>query len=195
MNKLTLCLDFDGVVHSYSSGWQGADVIPDPPVPGAIAFILDALEYFQVAIYSSRSHQKGGINAMKAWLRTQAQGVWYESPAGPGLEEVTFPTEKPSAFISLDDRALTFTGQWPRAKSLLNFKPWNKSPVGVQSIALADQRLLEQAGTDDALSQRLEAVRLQVWSNLSAQQNDALSVAVRVLREIEQWAKVRRGEA
>jgi hypothetical protein len=32
MTKPILCLDFDGVIHSYSSGWKGADVIPDPPV-------------------------------------------------------------------------------------------------------------------------------------------------------------------
>ena len=31
MPKPILCLDFDGVVHSYTSGWKGADVIPDPP--------------------------------------------------------------------------------------------------------------------------------------------------------------------
>ena len=42
--KLILCLDFDGVIHSYSSGWKGADVIPDPPVPGALRFIADARE-------------------------------------------------------------------------------------------------------------------------------------------------------
>ena len=32
--KPTIILDFDGVIHSYTSGWQGADVIGDPPWRG-----------------------------------------------------------------------------------------------------------------------------------------------------------------
>lgn len=30
----TVSFDFDGVIHSYRSGWKGAAVIPDPPVEG-----------------------------------------------------------------------------------------------------------------------------------------------------------------
>ena len=30
----SVILDFDGVIHSYASGWQGTTVIHDPPVDG-----------------------------------------------------------------------------------------------------------------------------------------------------------------
>lgn len=124
--KPILCLDFDGVVHSYSSGWKGADTIPDLPVEGAIAFMLGALRHFDVAIYSSRSAQPSGVAAMKRWLRHHAGQAWHETPDGPGLEDVRFPVSKPAAFVSIDDRALTFDGTWPDFQTLKEFVPWNK---------------------------------------------------------------------
>ena len=66
--KPILCLDFDGVIHSYKSGWKGETIIYDPPVDGALDFIQAALEHFRVMIYSSRSSSPGGIMAMKTWL-------------------------------------------------------------------------------------------------------------------------------
>lgn len=130
MGKPILCLDFDGVIHSYTSRWQGADVIPDPPVRGALQFIVDAMEHFTVAIYSSRSHQPGGISAMIEWL-----GRWSVDPEHgmPGDFDhgtwgaLQWPQEKPPALVTLDDRALTFTGQWPAIDTLKSFKPWNKA--------------------------------------------------------------------
>jgi hypothetical protein len=37
--KPILCLDFDGVIHSYTRGWSGANVVSDAPVKGAFDFI------------------------------------------------------------------------------------------------------------------------------------------------------------
>lgn len=124
----TLCLDFDGVVHSYASGWKGARTIPDPPTPGAIEAIDRYLRAgFGVVIHSSRARYFGGIRAMRAWLKKHAGALWYPDPAGGlGLEAVRFTRWKPAALVTLDDRALTFTGTWPSAKDLASFQPWNK---------------------------------------------------------------------
>jgi hypothetical protein len=130
MKKPILCLDFDGVIHSYSSGWKGARNIPDPPVDGALEFMLAALPNWDVVIHSSRGRYLGGIRAMRNWLYRHAlkAGVWYETGLGvtDGLEQVRFSRWKPSALITIDDRALTFDGTWPELKSLKEFKPWNK---------------------------------------------------------------------
>lgn len=55
--KKRILVDFDGVIHSYRSGWKGLDVIPDPPVENAIKWLetICGDERFEVSIYSSRS--------------------------------------------------------------------------------------------------------------------------------------------
>lgn len=134
MSKPILCLDFDGVIHSYTSGWKGARVIPDDPVEGVISYMLTMLaEGFDVVVHSSRGQSFGGIWAMRRWLRKHAGNAWYECPMGPGLEDVRFARRKPSALITIDDRALTFNGDWShpdyRAVTIRTFKPWNKRTV------------------------------------------------------------------
>ena len=131
MKKPISCLDFDGVIHSYTSGWQGADVISDPIVPGALHFIWDAQEHFEVHVFSSRSHQDGGIEAMKAYLWATAnssrdEGPWCDDPHLGFIERIQWPTTKPPAMISIDDRALTFKGHWPLIDDLKEFQPWTK---------------------------------------------------------------------
>jgi hypothetical protein len=133
--KPILCLDFDGVIHSYSSGWKGADVVPDPPVDGAIDFIRRALKDFRVAIYSSRSGQPNGILAMQTWLMLQVlPDCETHEDAKRFVEAIEWPQEKPPALVTIDDRAVTFTGVWPSLADLLAFKPWNKKPEPVKDI-------------------------------------------------------------
>jgi hypothetical protein len=137
IRKPILCLDFDGVLHSYTSGWSGADVILDPPTTGAMAFILDAMEHFTVAIYSSRSNAPGGIPAMQEWLAMHMEAhvrkAW--GLGGGELREslenvlgaIQWPTTKPPALVTLDDRAVTFTGNFPGVEELRRFEPWTKT--------------------------------------------------------------------
>lgn len=128
MSKPILCLDFDGVCHSYTSGWKGADVIPDDAVPGLFEFLEQVAPYFDIQVFSSRSHQPGGVDAMTLWFYEQRK-KWRENGGGDGFKEIvaiSFPIEKPSAMISIDDRAITFNGQWPDVEMLRTFKPWNK---------------------------------------------------------------------
>ena len=125
-----LCVDFDGVLHSYSSGWKGPRNIPDPPVPGAIEWLESLIPCpemvgigdrgdFQVMIYSSRSRYWGGRGAMQKWLHMHGLGLEW-------LDEIKFPAKKPPAFLTIDDRAWQFTGTFPTAIEMLEFKPWNK---------------------------------------------------------------------
>ena len=118
-----VCIDFDGVLHSYSSGWQGADLANDPPVPGAIEWLTALYEGGQVqpVIYSSRSRQDGGIRCMKDWLIRHGMPVEL-------ADNIGFPVTKPAAFLTIDDRAICFEGNFGglTADALLAFKPWNK---------------------------------------------------------------------
>lgn len=135
MSKPILCVDFDGVIHSYTSGWRGAHFIPDPPVPGALQFLIDAVKVFNVHIYSSRSKEDAGIKAMESWIDYWFdkefgwdKGVDAVSAANSVRNELVFSNEKPAAFLTIDDRAVCFDGDWSKLlpEELLKFKPWNK---------------------------------------------------------------------
>ena len=119
MPKPLLTLDFDGVIHSYTSGWTDILHIADPPVPGALQFIRDALDHFEVAIFSPRSATHGGIEAIQNWL------VAYELEP-EFRERLLWPIAKPMSYLVIDDRALLFTGNFPEPSRLLGFRPWNK---------------------------------------------------------------------
>lgn len=128
MSKPILCVDFDGVIHSYTSGWLGAAVILDPPVPGAFKWLYSALYHFNVNIYSSRSKELEGIKAMREWLERHVRACTdLTTPqADMLLRDIVFTHEKPAAFLTVDDRAICFDGDWKAldSKTLLKFKPW-----------------------------------------------------------------------
>ena len=120
-----LCVDFDGVIHSYTSAWIDEKTIPDPPVPGALRWLNEAAKVFDVVIYSSRSKSSAGREAMRTWLEDWAKD---EGLPDKALNEIGFAHEKPAAFLTIDDRAIQFDGDWAPLdpEKLRQFKPWNR---------------------------------------------------------------------
>lgn len=134
-----ICLDFDGVLHNYTSGWQGAGTIPDGIVEGAIPALYKYLDAGKsIAIYSARSSQPGGIDAMKAFIqyhdKEYRESLLYNHDeedllANPLIQHLEFPANKPAAKIYVDDRGVCFTGpdMWDSILYLAdNFQPWYK---------------------------------------------------------------------
>jgi hypothetical protein len=98
----TVCLDFDGVVHSYQSGWQGESIVADPPIHGVDRAINHLRKDFRVVIHSARCKSEAGRHAIEQWLAKHRIEV----------DEVC--ENKPPAFVYVDDRAIRFSGDWPQ---------------------------------------------------------------------------------
>lgn len=149
-----LCLDFDGVIHAYSRGWQDGSIY-DSPVEGTGEMLLRYLAKYRVSIFSSRSKSLRGRWAMKRYVRSiiveacfdnsdaadEAWSVQIGQPAdwrpwtGGDVQDqahevfasIRWPLFKPPALITIDDRALMFTGNWAdfTPEKLAKFQPWN----------------------------------------------------------------------
>lgn len=118
MKKETVVFDFDGVIHSYMSPWQGADVIPDAPVFGIREAIADIRKLYNVVVVSTRCIVPEGMKAVKDYLEKT------------GIEVDAVMAEKPPAVVYIDDRAICFDGKPSKLLSkITNFVPWNKNHI------------------------------------------------------------------
>lgn len=106
----TVCFDFDGVIHSYISGWRRAGVIG---IKEAIDQLRD--NGYEVVISSSRCSSELGCQDIEKYLKQ------YD------IEVDNIVNEKPAAVCYIDDRAICFDGD---ASSLFekveNFHTWQE---------------------------------------------------------------------
>ena len=115
--KPNVVFDFDGVIHSYMSGWKGVAEIPDQPVPGIREAIAELRQLgYRVVVVSTRCSTAEGMGAVRRYLRDN------------GIEVDSVQMEKPPALCYIDDRAICFDGH-PETllEKIINFKPWNYS--------------------------------------------------------------------
>lgn len=125
-----VCVDFDGVLHSYSSGWQGADLIPDKPVPGAMGWLKKLVQEtpYDVGIFSARATQDRGAEAIKDWLYKELLKVCFSDDEAIEIADSIkiLHHKPPEGFIFIDDRAFHFQGKFPSLGYLETFTPWGK---------------------------------------------------------------------
>jgi hypothetical protein len=129
--KPIICVDFDGVVHSYERGWQDGEIY-GTVVPGFFEWVERVREHFKLVIYSSRSKTEDGVVAIWQWLHEQ-RNKWIKAGGQRDLVtplEITISHQKPPVFLTIDDRAIRFDGDWAAPEldpeALLAFKPWTQ---------------------------------------------------------------------
>lgn len=122
--KRTIAVDFDGVIHAYTSPWRGSSMyIDDAPVPGSIEWLTAMVETHDVFVFSCRlldTKRDHVANAMRVWLLAHGCPRYV-------AEALIFTHEKPHADVYLDDRAMRFEGTFPTREEIAAASvPWNK---------------------------------------------------------------------
>lgn len=138
----TIAIDFDGVIHAYSKGWQDGKIY-DKPVPNVFESIQHLFEQgYAVFVFSTRNKRQ-----IKDWLdfyimvsEYEAEGMggdptnYKYSRYGFTCETIPFwkkfwnkknvlgiTKRKLPAIAYVDDRAIVFRGNWSEALSSIKF--------------------------------------------------------------------------
>lgn len=114
----TICIDIDGTICEYR-GWHGANVF-GKVLPGASETIQCLKEHgWFVIIFTTRAN-KAAISKFLA-----ENGIPFDAINENPFQPQNAIGGKPLADIYLDDRAITFRGNWNDAlDEILHFKSW-----------------------------------------------------------------------
>lgn len=106
--ELSIAVDFDGVIHSYSRGWHTKDIY-DPPMPGAERALGSLIQAYGVFILTARP-----ADEVLVWCETEfpllrfqliPEDVRYWDRRGV----IGVTNRKLPALAYIDDRAIRFT--------------------------------------------------------------------------------------
>lgn len=131
MSMRTIALDFDGVIHPYSAGWCGAIPVDEPPTEGALEFAKEAYnDGWRLVVFSTRAADATGLRGIDEYLDKYGFTAY--------VDLVT--SEKPGAIAYVDDRGITFKGDWVQvyrdAQRLYERGPWKAVAPGALAAQL-----------------------------------------------------------
>lgn len=108
----TIAVDFDGVIHAYSRGWQDGTIY-DGPLPGALDAIRELQTRCAVFVHTSRSPEQ-----VAEWLRSHGvdavSDAAFDGAFWNRQDLVLVTNRKLAAVAYLDDRAVRFV-DWGQA--------------------------------------------------------------------------------
>ena len=126
-HKPIVCIDFDGVIHSYEFGWQDGEIY-GTVVDGFWYWAENAVKHFQLVVFSSRLRNANGAVEIDRWLNKQWDKYCHDTNLIRPMPELQFSYSKPPALVTIDDRAMTFNGDWfdpsLTPEAIGNFTPW-----------------------------------------------------------------------
>lgn len=119
MSKKTLAIDFDGVIHAYTTGWSDGDLY-DLPVEGALYALSKLEKDYKLVIFTTRAAEEHaakfegltGEAAIRKWL-----DYWCEREGIALAFHYEITAVKPAAIAYIDDRAVRFTN-WQDVRKL-----------------------------------------------------------------------------
>ena len=129
----SLCVDFDGVIHAFETPFVDPEIISDPPVEGALQWLMEMTHHFKVYICSARGatderRRADAREAIRRWLAHHWQKAGYRK-ADFG-DPITVVSKKPAAALYVDDRGWRFEGpldfQRLTPSHIKALAPWNR---------------------------------------------------------------------
>ena len=116
----TIAVDFDGVVHAYSKGWQDGTIY-DPPLPGSLEALTTLMETYAVFIHTTRD-----AGSVAGWLAERGFDTVLDidGPTHPKREfwneqgALLVTDRKLPAVAYIDDRGIRFRS-WKQALAAL----------------------------------------------------------------------------
>lgn len=124
----TVCVDFDGVLHSYERGWADGTIYGDW-MPGAVSALSQLMRRYAVVIHTTRSPRQ-----VARWIERQSgcgfecttrlpRRGWLRRPGFWNTQGVLLVTDrKVPAVAYVDDRAVQFT-DWNSALTAVGIEP------------------------------------------------------------------------
>ena len=111
----TVAVDFDGVIHAYSKGWQDG-AIYDDPVPGAEEAIKELMADYAVMVFTTRADLRAVGDYVRDRLHVPVLVARDEVPREfwDGKDAVYITNRKLPAVAYIDDRAIRFE-TWSQA--------------------------------------------------------------------------------